>query len=103
MRVYRTIGGAGRVAEEVDENDVASAGVARDYDVEHYSRLLRDTFAARLARAFTREDFGVVFADPDQLALFAPSLDTRATDPHDARAEPHHLTVGRNCSRAGTS
>jgi hypothetical protein len=76
VRVYRTIGGAGRVAEEVDENDVASAGVARDYDVEHYSRLLRDTFAARLARAFTREDFGVVFADPDQFALFAPSLDT---------------------------
>jgi DNA polymerase elongation subunit (family B) len=76
VRVYRTIGGAGRVAEEVDENDVASAGVARDYDVEHYSRLLRDTFAARLARAFTREDFGVVFADPDQLALFAPSIDS---------------------------
>lgn len=75
VRVYRTTGGAGRVAEEVDENDVAAASSARDYDVDHYSRLLRDTFAARLARAFTGEDFATVFADPDQFSLFTPPLD----------------------------
>jgi DNA polymerase elongation subunit (family B) len=76
VRVYRSTGGAGRIAEEVDENDVAAAAGARDYDTTHYSRLLRDTFAARLARAFTPEDFAIVFADPDQLALFTPSVDT---------------------------
>ena len=36
----------------------------RDYDVDHYVRVLRDTFAARLARAFTPDDFAAVFADP---------------------------------------
>jgi hypothetical protein len=76
VRVYRTTGGGGRVAEDVDESDIAGADVARNYDVAHYSRLLRDTFAARLARALTAEGFSAVFADPDQLALFAPSLDT---------------------------
>ena len=47
----------------------------------------RDTFAARLARAFTPEDFAAVFADPDQPSLFAsalgavrPVLTTMATD-----------------------
>jgi hypothetical protein len=35
---------------------------------------LRETFAARLVRALTPEDFSAVFADPDQLSLFAPSL-----------------------------
>ena len=48
----------------------------RDYDVEHYVRVLRETFASRLARALTPEDFASVFADPDQLSLFAPSLST---------------------------
>jgi DNA polymerase, archaea type len=76
VRVYRTSGGAGRVAEDVDESDIAAADTARNYDVAHYSRLLRETFAARLARALTPEGFSAVFADPDQLALFAPSLHT---------------------------
>jgi hypothetical protein len=40
-----------------------------DYDVDHYARVLRDTYAARLARALAP----AVFADPDQFSLFAPS------------------------------
>ena len=36
--------------------------------------MLRDTFAARLARAFAPADFAAVFADPDQLDLFARPL-----------------------------
>jgi hypothetical protein len=60
----------------VEDNDAAGPPAARDYDVEHYARLLRDTFAARLARAFTAEGFAAVFADPDQFTLFAPPLDT---------------------------
>ena len=67
----------GRVAEEVDENDVPSADVARDYDVEHYvATAARHLRRAARPRASRREDFGVVFADPDQLALFAPSIDS---------------------------
>lgn len=45
-----------------------------DYDVEHYLRLLRETFAERLARAFRREDFEALFSDPRQPSLFAPTL-----------------------------
>lgn len=59
--VYRTRnGGAGLI----DDND------PRDYDADHYVRLLRETFAARLERAFRPEDFDSLFGDPDQLSLF---------------------------------
>jgi DNA polymerase elongation subunit (family B) len=70
VRVYRTQGGGCAVAAPADE---APGSVdRRDYDVEHYARVLRDTYAARLARALTPGDFAAVFADPDQLSLFAP-------------------------------
>ena len=52
----------------------AAAADPRDYDVEHYLRVLRDTYAARFARALTPEDFAAVFADPEQPSLFARSL-----------------------------
>jgi DNA polymerase elongation subunit (family B) len=73
VRVYRKQGGEGGLVASDDDDD-APAADARAYDVEHYVRLLRATYAERLARAFTAEDFGVVFADPDQLPLFAPSV-----------------------------
>jgi DNA polymerase elongation subunit (family B) len=69
VRVYRTAGGGAAVAGDVDD------GSPRDYDVDHYLKLLRATFAARLARAFTPDDFATVFADPDQLELFATPLE----------------------------
>ncbi len=37
-------------------------------------RILREMYAARLARAFTAEDFATVFAEPDQLSLFPASI-----------------------------
>lgn len=74
VRVYRTRVGYGRIAPNAD--DSSSVIDSRDYDVEHYMRVLRDNFAARLERAFTPEDFAAVFADPDQLTLFGPSIDT---------------------------
>jgi DNA polymerase I len=46
----------------------------RDYDGDHYARVLRDQIATRLARALSPEAFAAVFADPDQLALFTPAL-----------------------------
>ena len=71
VHVYRTKTGGGIVdAEGFD---------ARDYDVEHYARLLHDTFAVRLERAFTPEDYSTVFADPNQMSLFSPLLSTIRT------------------------
>ncbi|HMG57402.1 MAG TPA: hypothetical protein VK601_28075, partial [Kofleriaceae bacterium] len=106
VRVYRATRGRSRLIAELDDDtgpaaDVPSAGhprigqdhdrVApsdsrapedpddpRDYDVEHYLRVLRDTYAARFARALAPEDFVAIFADPEQPSLFARSL-------HDAR------------------
>ncbi len=75
VRVYRARNGVAAIAPEEDEDDAQVAGGdARDYDVEHYARLLRDTYAARLARAFAPEDFDVVFAHPDQFTLFTPPV-----------------------------
>jgi DNA polymerase I len=68
FRVYRTRTGAGGV---VDED---RAGGQPDYDVEHYVRVLRETFAARMMRAFRESDFAVVFPHPDQLSLFTPLI-----------------------------
>jgi DNA polymerase elongation subunit (family B) len=80
VRVYRTQAGGAAVAPSKDEG----APDPRDYDVDHYARVLRANFAMRLARAFTPDDFAAVFASPDQLSLFAPPtsamrpiLDTR--------------------------
>ncbi|RYZ36349.1 MAG: DNA polymerase II [Myxococcaceae bacterium] len=84
VRIYRATGGrAGLLVEPDAEEGEPTARLAvgspagddrRDYDVEYYVRLLKDTFAARLARGLTAEDFATVFADPDQPSLFTPSL-----------------------------
>ena len=75
VRVYRTSNSNGRVVEEPGDSATASDNRnRRDYAVDHYVRLLRDTFAARLARAFTPADFATVFADPDQPSLFPAAL-----------------------------
>ena len=65
--VYRTKSGTGGVIDEDSQIDL------RDYDTTHYARVLKETYAARLARAFTPEDNETLFNDPDQLSLFAPS------------------------------
>ncbi|MDB4886026.1 MAG: polymerase region, partial [Gemmatimonadetes bacterium] len=64
VHVYRRGNGEGGIAPDAEAPD------PRDYDVAYYERLLRTTFAERLARAFTPHDFGVVFADADQHAMF---------------------------------
>jgi len=76
IRVYRNSAGDGALVVESDD-DVGDDERAdrRDYDIEHYVRLLRESFAVRLARAFTHEDFAAVFADPDQPSLFQPPID----------------------------
>lgn len=75
VRVYRTRSGTGGVVGEKDDGMPMEDGAdPRDYDVEHYVRLLGDTFASRLARAFTAEDYRALFADPTQMEMFAPSI-----------------------------
>ncbi len=75
VRVYHAIGGAAGLVRDPDDDAIGGeAADPRDYDVEHYVRVLRDTFAARFARAFTPDDFATVFADPDQLSLFATPI-----------------------------
>jgi DNA polymerase I len=75
-RVYRTRHGTGGVVGDPEDDVAYETSDPRDYDVDHYARVLRETFAARLVRAFTPDDFAAVFADPDQLALFVPALET---------------------------
>jgi DNA polymerase, archaea type len=72
VRVYRKDNGESGLVDESEDEAVAAA--PHDYDAEHYVRLLRASYAERLARALSAEDFAVVFADPDQFSLFAPSI-----------------------------
>jgi DNA polymerase elongation subunit (family B) len=74
IRVYRTKRGTGAVVDEDDDAIGSPANDRRDYDVEWYVRLLRESFAARLMRAFTADDYAAVFPHPDQLSLFAPDI-----------------------------
>jgi DNA polymerase, archaea type len=70
IRIYRAKEGRPSVLPPPEAPD------PRDYDVAHYVRLLRETFAARLARAFSSEDFATLFGDPDQPSLFAPPIES---------------------------
>ncbi len=71
VRVYRGTSGRPRLWPDDRDDDLPDP---RDYDSDYYVQLLRDTFAARFARALDGEDFATVFADPAQPSLFAPSL-----------------------------
>jgi DNA polymerase I len=68
IHLYRATGGQFALWDETQPD-------RRDYDIQHYVRLLRDTYAIRLARAFTPADFATLFAADDQPSLFAPPLD----------------------------
>jgi DNA polymerase, archaea type len=76
VRVYRTKSGLGGLIEEGDDEVADDSADRRDYDVSHYARVLRETFAARLIRAFSPEDYEALFADPEQMSLFAPAVET---------------------------
>jgi DNA polymerase elongation subunit (family B) len=80
IRVYRATGGRSALLREskdgADATNAYNASNPRDYDIPHYLRLLRDTFAARLTRAFTPDDFATLFDSPEQLALFATPIES---------------------------
>ena len=69
VSVYRGLKGIPAVMSD-PENGPAEETDPRDYDAEFYVRQLRETFATRLTRALTPEDFATVFADPSQPSLF---------------------------------
>jgi DNA polymerase elongation subunit (family B) len=82
IRVYRATGGRAGLLREDDDDDLGrtehvSLPDPRDYDVDYYTRLLHETYAARLARALTPEDFAAVFSDPVQPSLFPEPLAER--------------------------
>jgi DNA polymerase I len=73
VRVYRAA--AGRAALlAMDDDDPTSAADPRDYDVDYYQRVLRDSFASRMERAMTPRVYAAVFDDPMQPSLFAETL-----------------------------
>jgi DNA polymerase I len=78
IRVYRaTRGRAGLLADpdaELASDEPERDPDPRDYDVDFYLRVLRETFAARLARGLDPEDFLAICADPEQPSLFEKSL-----------------------------
>lgn len=79
IHVYRAVGGRAGLLPEPEPDDIGggpadAVEAPRDYDVEYYVRLLKETFAARLERGLTRLDFSTVFDDPGQPSLFTPSL-----------------------------
>ncbi|MGI8509428.1 MAG: DNA polymerase domain-containing protein, partial [Gemmatimonadaceae bacterium] len=73
VRIYRKRNGESGLTVSAEESTAASD--PRDYDVDHYVRLLRTAYAERLARAFRPEDFATVFADHDQFSLFTPPIE----------------------------
>lgn len=77
VRVYRRQGGESGVVAQIGED--AAPGDARDYDAEYYVRLLRGSYAERLARAFTPADFATLFASADQFSLFEPRIESIRT------------------------
>lgn len=77
IRIYRKQNGESGLI--VSPEDGAAISGPRDYDIDYYVRLLRTTYAERLARAFRPADFATVFADADQFPLFAPSIESIST------------------------
>ncbi len=78
VHVYRTFRGTGGLVPDREAESLSDAERSwvdtRDYDVDHYVRLLTEIYAGRLACAFTPADFAVVFASADQPSLFAEDV-----------------------------
>jgi DNA polymerase elongation subunit (family B) len=89
VRVYRKADGTGGVVSEGEDGARDPSAIdPRDYDVEHYVRVLRETFAERLSRALTPEAFAAIVADPVQPSLFDDCLPSSTPVLSAARAAP---------------
>ncbi len=68
--------------EEQDDDEALEAGIVfsptettpiaerRDYDVEHYVRVLLNSYASRMAVVFTAEDYQQLFSVDGQMSMF---------------------------------
>jgi len=77
IRVYRAARGRAGLWPDPDAEGSGAAEAIpdpRDYDVDYYLRVLRETFAERLARGLSPDDFAAICAQPEQLSLFERSL-----------------------------
>ena len=76
IRVYRATRGRPGLLPDADARggSVPTETDPRDYDIDYYLRLLRETFAARLARGLHADDFAAICAAPEQPSLFERSL-----------------------------
>ncbi|HWZ87923.1 MAG TPA: ribonuclease H-like domain-containing protein, partial [Polyangiaceae bacterium] len=78
IRVYRAHRGRAGLLPDPDLDDASNGRNTnldpRDYDIDFYLRVLRETFAARLARGLHPNDFAAICADPEQPSLFEPAL-----------------------------
>jgi DNA polymerase elongation subunit (family B) len=75
VRVYRAAGGrAALLPPQGEDGEEQPGSDVRDYDAGYYVRQLKETYAARLVRALSAEDFATAFADPEQPSLFTASL-----------------------------
>ena len=70
----------------------AGADDRRDYDVAYYRRLLVTSYAGRLKKAFTREDFAQLFRPDRQAGLFDRRLE--AIEPVWVRCEGRAVGAG---------
>lgn len=108
IRVYRAAHGRAGLLLDSEALEAPGAPTSnpdpRDYDVEYYLRLLRVTFAARLARGLAPEDFAAICADPAQPSLFERALaksrptlsvlaDPRAMHPPGAPPDPSEIAT----------
>ena len=77
VRVYRTAQGTGGVVPDPDDEAMTTVWVdRRDYDVDHYVRILTQNFASRLERSFSPDDHAAIFSDPEQPSLFARDVNS---------------------------
>jgi DNA polymerase elongation subunit (family B) len=94
IRVYRIAKGRAGLLVDPDAPPLPGAlprdPDPRDYDVDYYLRLLRETYAARLVRGLSPDDFAAICADPEQPSLFERSL-SKARPTLTVLADPLHL------------
>lgn len=76
----KSIRGSSSIHREAEDSArLADAPDTRDYDVDHYVRVLRDNFAERLSRALRPEHFAAIVSDPEQPTPFDESFADETT------------------------
>ncbi|APR77376.1 DNA polymerase II [Minicystis rosea] len=70
VRYYRAAHGYVWLPDEDDDDRAPTVERTRDYDVEHYTRVLVGSYVSRLRKAFASADFARIFRLDGQVGLF---------------------------------